>query len=207
MESLLRIFQILLLVFATINSLSQTVKPSCYELRWAFFHPIAGLKVKKISRQIGPVYLAGKIAPALDSFANGGRSDAYRHVLYMAAFAQKIKVRKLRQLGRIHEKANYRNFLNAGTEEGERADSLSCEMDLYNNELGFEIGRSTHDPDPQALSLLVISALSEGRGRIMKRDARGNYLDCDGQTIVAEKYVGKWHVPKCLVASNYRYSD
>lgn len=194
-------------MFVTINCLSQPVKISRDELGWAFFHPFAAIKVNKISRQIGPVYEANKNTMQPDSFANGGRSDAYRHVFYMAAFAQKVRVKKLRRLGRAHEKANYRSFLRGGREEGERPDSLSCEMDLYNNELGFTIGNTNRKSDVQSLSQIVLRALQEGRGRIMKRNANGNYLNCEGQKIRTELFTGRWYVPKCLVASNYNYSD
>ncbi|MGZ4100232.1 MAG: DUF6973 domain-containing protein, partial [Bacteroidia bacterium] len=111
-------------------------KRSKYEWCWAFSHPIAAIKVKHISKTCYAVYKHDlTIREQLDTFSNGGKLDAFRHVFFMAAFAQKVKTKKLRKLGIAHEKGNYQAFLHSKKEEGEIADSISTVMDLQNNEV------------------------------------------------------------------------
>lgn len=203
----MRISQICLYLFFSVNYLAQSIKLSRSEFCWAAAHPFAALKIKKISKELTPVYEAHKNSQQLDSWGSGGNSDAYRHAFYMAAFAQKVKVRKLRRLGRAHEKANYRNFLRSGVEDGERADSLACVMDLHNNELGFTAGSSHKDVSLEALSSLIIDNLWNGKGRIMKRNRRGEYVTCDGRPLQMPVYAKQWAVPKCLVPSGSAYVD
>lgn len=190
------------LVFACFYGISQTPKVSFNEFKWALAHPVAALKVKKITKKCYAEIDQKKVNLQLDNFNSGGKSDAYRHIFFMSAYAQKIKVRKLRRLGKAHEKANYKQFLKSKMENGELADSLGCIMDLQNNELGFKIGASNKKLKLEELSQFVISEIKKGKAMIMKRDEHGNYLDCDGKKIDLNFYKRKWNVPKCLVASD-----
>src|SRR4051794_3063755 len=79
--------------------------PSPYEFIWAAVHPVAAVKVKLISKRCQEHLSASGYVPP-DQYPNGGLSDAFRHTFYMAAFAQKIKPKKLRKLGLAHEKGN-----------------------------------------------------------------------------------------------------
>lgn len=171
------------------------------EAAWALLHPFAAIKLKRISREVSRVYQLEKHKPPLDGLDNGGTSDAYRHAFFMAGFAQHIGTRKLRRLGRAHEKANYRNFKKHRREEGELADSLSMVMDLWNNELGFELGSSQRYITLQELSAHVIRAIQNGEARIMRRNNQGSYLDCNGNVLDIEQFKDQWQVPKCLVPS------
>src|SRR4051812_13665915 len=94
--------KIFIAFFATLSFLSAAQSPqlSSYEVKWAAGHPFAALKVKKISKRCNAWYLSGNVKQQLDSFASGGQLDAYRHAFYMAAYAQKIKIKKIRKLGR-----------------------------------------------------------------------------------------------------------
>jgi hypothetical protein len=125
----------------------------------------------------------------------------------MSAFAQKIKVKKIRKLGIAHEKSNYRNFLKSKTEDGELADSVACQMDLLNNELGFSIGKSNKKLSPDELKQLVIKEINNGKAVIVKRNKRGVYLSKDDETIDLKAFKGVWETPKWLVASDYVYKD
>ena len=188
----------LLLSFAT---RAQLPKPGKYERRWALWHPFSALKVKRVTVRCNALVMRINLKSELDSFSNGGLLDAYRHGFYMAAYTQKIKVPKLRKLGKAHEKSNYRQFLKSKKEDGEVADSLSSIMDLFNNELGFKIGTNNKKESLDRLSIKVIEEIKEGNALVMKRNNTGAYLDCDGNLIDFKKYNGVWNVPKCLILS------
>lgn len=124
----------------------------------------------------------------------------------MAAFAQKVKVKKLRKLGEAHEKASFKIFLKSKIEDGEIPDSLSAIMDLKNNEVGFTIGQQHKHLEPEELKNVVIKEIISGKAVIMKRKSSGIYLDCSGRLVNPDFYRGKWYIPKCLVSSNFAYS-
>ena len=147
-----------------------------------------------------PVYDEVRSKKELDGFESGGKTDAFRHVFFMAALSQKISVRKLRKLGKAHEKGNYKQFLKLQNEQGELPDSLGSVMDLQNNEVGFKIGTSNKNAEPQELKAKVIDAIKNGEAVYFKRNAEGNYVTCDGKTIERKNY--KWFVPKCLIKTN-----
>ena len=175
---------------------------SCYEKRWAFFHPFAALKVKKIYKKCLPYYETMKKSNALDSFESGGKLDAYRHAFFMAAFTQKIKIRKIRKLGIAHEKGNYKHFLNGINEQGELPDSLSSVMDLQNNELGFVISEANKKTSLNILNSAVVFEIVKGKALYFKRNTSGLYLTCDEQIIILDNYRNKWFIPKCLIPTN-----
>ncbi len=188
-------------LFLSLSLFSQTVKYSTYEKIWAIKHPFAAMKVKRISafiHQHGPQV-------QLDLFNTGGKQDAYRHTFYMAAFAQKTGIKKVRRLGLAHEKTNYRQFKHSKTEEGEVPDSLGTVMDIYNNELGLNLGAANKTLSLEELSALVVTEIKKGKALIMKRAKDGSYLDCSGAKLDLKQYSGKWYVPKCLVKSDYNY--
>lgn len=182
----------------SLSLFSQSVKYSIYEKIWAIKHPFAAMKVKRISASIHQ----HATQPQLDLFNNGGKQDSYRHVYYMAAFAQKIGSKKLRRLGLAHEKTNYRQFLKSKTEEGEVPDSLGTVMDLYNNDLGLKLGAANTTFSLEELSTLVVTEIKKGEALIMKRDRNGAYLDCSGARLDLKNFSGKWSIPKCLVRSD-----
>ncbi len=195
----LKIF--LLLISFSYCALAQ--KPFKQELWWSVGHPFAALKVKKIKAKADLIYDQPGIKDQLDNLSNGGKLDAFRHVFYMAAFAQKIKIKKLRKLGIAHEKGNYRQFLKRQNENGEVPDSLSSVMDLYNNELGLNIGGYPNKKmNLETLKELVIWKIKSGNAAIIKRNKQGLYVECDDKIIDLQLYKGKWFVPKCLVPSN-----
>jgi hypothetical protein len=186
-------------------SLSQTLKLARYEWLWAIGHPVAAFKVNKITKKCRVAVDPKQVSLQLDSFISGGKADAFRHTFFMAAYAQKIKVTKLRKLGRAHEKANYRQFLRSKNEYGELPDSLATVMDLNNNELGFQLGSENTGLSLQELSRLVITEIKNGKAWIMRRNIHGAYLDCSNKIIDLQHYAKRWSVPKCLVNSNMTY--
>lgn len=171
-----------------------------HEKRWAYAHPFAAIKLKKVKRECDVVYKAVKDANSLDTYENGGKLDAFRHMFYMAMFTTKVSPNKVRKLGVLHEKDNYQSFLKNINEDGERADSLSCVMDLFNNDVGIELSKMTEkNVSSVEIRTLCFKQIYEGKAYFMKRDSLGNYLTCGGEKINLELYKNKWNVPKCLI--------
>lgn len=194
-------------IFLPLCIFAQSPSYSKYERKWAFFHPFAAVKVKLISKKCYRIYSLQFIRTELDSFSNGGKLDAFRHIFFMGAFAQKVKIKKLRKLGEAHEKANYKMFLNSCKEFGERGDSLGSVMDILNNELAFKMAEQNKKLSLIELQQLVLTEIKHGTAIIVKRKRNGNYLDCRDQIIDLKIYSNRWSVPKCLVKSNYIYID
>jgi hypothetical protein len=179
----------------TFSSLSK------YEKRWAFFHPFASFKIKKHQKEMFAVYEEVKNKKLLDEFANGGKLDAFRHTFAMAYFSRFVSVKKLRKLGKAHEKGNFLQFLKSKMEDGEVPDSVSSVMDLKNNELGFALGDGLKRISVEELKQKIITQINLGTAFIIKRNKEGLYVDCEGNIIPAEKIKGTWKNSKCLVGS------
>ncbi len=179
-------------------------KLSRFEKRWVVFHPFAALTVKKYFPEMNEVYQQVKQTIELDSFENGGKLDAFRHTYTMAFLAQKIKPEKIRKLGIAHEKGNRLDFIKKRREEGEWPDSVSCAMDLQNNELGIKIAAEwkVRPFDKQALKNKVVEAIKAGKACYIKRNTQGNYISCTNEIILPENWKDKWNVPKCLVPTS-----
>lgn len=197
-------FFIFVLLAASRQAAAQEPRAGLYEWRWALFHPIAAIQVKLITKQCAVLCKESPVYPELDNFDNGGQADAFRHCFYMAAYSQKIKIRKLRKLGVAHEKSNHRQFLRSKYEEGELPDSLSSVMDLKNNELGFKTGSENKTLSLEALKRLCVQEIRSGKAVIVKRNKAGHYLDCKGKEIDLKIYLHQWNIPKCLVKSDKR---
>ena len=197
-----KIFLLTLLLVVGYNRIvAQQIKLSQlskYEKRWVLFHPIAALKIKKNYSRIIEVYQQVKQQAELDTFENGGKLDAFRHTYVMASLVQKINSKKIRKLGIAHEKGNQLDFMKHKLEEGELADSISCEMDLLNNEIGIGIGKECKKQqcDQQALKSKVIEAIKSGKTFYLKRNTDGKYLTCTGELILPEKWKDTWNIPK-----------
>lgn len=175
---------------------------SKYEYRWAIFHPFTALKIKKLLPKAMLVYKAVKQEKLLDTLENGGKLDAFRHTYTMAYLARNIKVKKLRKLGKSHEKGNKLQFLKGEFEFGERPDSLASEMDLRNNELGFSIGGRNRKATDNELKQVVIDKIREGNAWYLKRNSRFLYIDCEGNELKMDDYQKNWQIPKCLIKTN-----
>jgi hypothetical protein len=175
------------------------------DIIWGLIHPISAIKIKKISKSLNVIYNLKEIKLELDSFENGGKLDAFRHTFFMAAFAQKVKISKLRKLGIAHEKGNYRQFIKNQTENKEIPDSMGTVMDLFNNELGYKIGKANKNLLLPDLKLIVLKEIQNGNALIIKRNKMGKYLDCENNIINVDQFFKKWYVPKCLVKSDYVY--
>lgn len=178
---------------------AQFKKMSRYEKRWVIFHPFLAVQLKSISKTCYSFYNAPSVRQQLDTFSNGGLLDAFRHTFFMAAFAQRFSIKKLRRLGEAHEKGNYQQFLKRQAEDGEVPDSIGSVMDLYNNELGFTIGKQHAKNTIEELVRICILALQNQQGLMVKRNTNGFYVDETNNLLKPEQYLLRWKTAKCLV--------
>lgn len=175
---------------------------SKYEIRWAIFHPCVAVKIKHQLPKAMAVYKSVKESKVLDTLESGGKLDAFRHTYVMAYLARTIKSKKLKKLGIAHEKGNKRQFEKGKSEDGERPDSLACEMDQRNNEVGIALGKANKELNNEELKQLVIKEIVAGNAWYLKRNSRNIYVDCAGEPIDFKQYIGKWSLPKCLIKTD-----
>jgi len=180
------------------NKFSQISPP---EKRWDFFPPFIAKKCYKLTVKAREVSKIVAKESVLDKDENGGQVDAFRHSYWMALLAQKIKPKKAFKLGKAHEKGNYWAFKKGEYEDGAQPDSLASVMDIYNNAVGIEIGKSNKKLTEEELKLFVIKSVLSGDMRMFKKDNDKNYLDCIGNKIDLSFYKGKWSIPKCLIST------
>lgn len=198
---------LLIFCFGAVFFKAQSVSFSNSVRVWALLHPVAAGKIKKIDQQCDSIYKTVNTQANLDNYSSGGQLDAFRHIFYFSAFAQKIGSRKLRKLGIAYENKNYKQFLSGENKYEERHDSLAMVMDLRNNELAFEQALNFSKLELTAMRDSVIKMITEGKAWILLRNKSGNYLQCDGRIINMGDYKNRWFVPKCLVKSNTVYKD
>jgi len=140
----------------------------------------------------------------LDNDANGGVLDAFRHAYWMARLAQEMSWRKAYSLGLAHEKTNRRNFKKKIKEDGSVQDSVSCWMDINNNMFGISIGISKKDASKEELIREIIENINKGSFLVIRKNDKGESLDCFGNIINDEEWKSKWNNRRCLVPSNYK---
>lgn len=175
---------------------------SKYEKRWVLIYPITALKIIQHLKETTSQYAIVKRDKILDTLDSGGKLDAFRHSFTMAYLARFVSVKKLRALGLAHEKGNQLNFFKFHLEFGERADSLACEMDLRNNELGFLIGIANEKMKIEDLKTLIVKEILAGKAWYLMRNAKNEYTKCDGTPFQINDYKYQWFVPKCLIKSS-----
>lgn len=195
-------FRGMLFIFLINHALCAQHSVSKFEYRWAFWHPITAVKIEKQLPEVMLVYKRIKSQKIFDTLEYGGKLDAFRHTFAMAYLSKFVNPKKLRKLGRAHEKGNKAQFFKNKLEFGERADSMACEMDLRNNELGLEIGKIAKNSSKDELLKTVIAQIKDGKAWYLKRNAEKSYVTCENEVINMKFYIGKWFVPKCLISSN-----
>jgi len=120
----------------------------------------------------------------------------------MATITYKHGKRAAKSLGNAHEKANYKMFLKSISENGTLPDKQSSEMDYFNNTVGIEIGKKIVNLNDDSLQFIIKSNIFNGNLVVIKKDKKGNYLDCNNNII--NKINNNWETQKCIVKSNYR---
>lgn len=197
---------LLLLCFpCLLSAQNKFSKLSAPEKRWVIAHPFIAKKAFHVTQRARAV---------TDSLAkngilkdgNGGQLDAFRHAYWMALLVQRIPAKKAEKLGKAHEKGNYLDWKKGLLEDSLRADSMLCVMDLQNNATGIKLGKeyANDTAHSKTLESVIIENVRLGKMVIIKKNAKGQAEDKSGRIIVAEKYIGKWYLPKVLVSSDYR---
>jgi len=200
-----KILLILIFMSFPIKQYAQSVKNlHSSEVWWIMTHPFIAKKSWDISKQASSIATAHISDPLMDGDYNGGMVDAFRHTLWMAMLVQEIRPEAALKLGKAHEKGNYKDFKQKILEEGKLPDSMSCEMDLRNNEVGIDLGLRNMGTDTDTLILFVRSAVRRGECWKIKKDSLGYFLNSDGEIIPESEWKGKWITPKVLVPSNYK---
>lgn len=199
-------FKYLILFFATFfcNSLS-VAKPldrlktiSAPEYKWIFLHPFVAVKTFRATKHALQKSNESSVKMKLDSFSNGGKLDAFRHIYWMACVTKKIGKRRALQLGNAHEKGNYLQFLKMQLEDGELPDAASCKMDSLNNIIGATIGTKWREQYLSNNFEEIINQINRGDAYIIFRNKVGQYLDCDGNSIIFENKQKEWLNNKCV---------
>lgn len=181
------------------TTLRQFKKLSCPEKRWVIFHPFVAKKALKVSLEAREITDEIKQQKLLVGTGNGDQIDAFRHAYWMARLAQEIHWRKANRLGKAHEKGNYQQFKKGKLEDDVLPDKISSEMDLFNNKVGLNLGKLNKEKE---LKNEVLNLVKDGKCKIIKTDADGNFLDEKNNLIPLEELKGKWETRKVLVDSS-----
>ncbi|MEI6823130.1 MAG: hypothetical protein WCL51_14460 [Bacteroidota bacterium] len=180
---------------------------SRYEKCWALKHIFVAGKAWKITKYVRQVSDSLAKTNILDGDADGGQVDAFRHAFWMAMLSQNMSNKKALKLGIAHEKGNYLDYKKNRKEEGSLPDKISSDMDLYNNNIGIDIGivikNNTNILTTDSLKQIIINNILNGKMMVIKKNKKGEFLDTDNNVIKAESLVGKWENNKVLVPSNY----
>ena len=203
---------ILLLIWVTFISLQTTAQNndvhygdlSSKEKRWAMLHPRAAKKVKKIIPEVRTEVRLRISEGKIDSLIHGGQADAYRHALWMALTAKHIGDKKARKVGQMHEEGNKTYFYKSIKEDDSLQDSISCQMDLLNNDLGIAYGIGYKDKSDEEINELILNGILAGEFFMLFRNKQNEFLDCEGNIVVNKNRIAdkRWYLPYCLVATN-----
>ncbi len=194
-----------LLVFFVLNSRAQSKVGTFFTLSspekcWVLFHPFKAKMAFEITK-ITLVKTDSVAKETILSDLNGGKLDAFKHSFWMAKLSQKIGSKASLKLGKAHEKGNYKTFKKNQLEDGFLPDQKSSEMDLFNNTVGAKIGDKNKALSQKELVNRILSEIQNGSMKVLKKDASGNFLTCDGRILIKDSLQGKWENDKCLVFS------
>jgi hypothetical protein len=207
-----RILFLLLIISASFSTYAQSLSKfkelSRPEKWWVITHPFIAKKTFHLTQEVLRVCDSLKNDSTLDGDANGGQLDAFRHGYWMCVLVQHISFKKAYKLGLAHEKGNKISFTKHQLEDSALPDSVSCLMDLMNNQVGIQLGRQNRFiKDARPLSdrdLIFVIKQQILKGSLFKilKTKKGLYVTCEGALLDVGSYKGKWGAPKCLVASN-----
>lgn len=155
----------LFMLFFLINDGFTQTKPgkSRHEMIWAVTHPFCALKVQKIYHQNLRFYDKEYLKKRGVTDSCDGKTDAFRHIFFMALFTQKCGARKIFKLGVAHERKNYRCYLKKNCSESCPSDTLSIMMDLQNNHIGILLGKSFKTVSAEMMRSIVIDWILKGK--------------------------------------------
>ena len=129
----------------------------------------------------------------------GGKFDAFRHIYWTYSLTREIGDEKTRRVGEIYENYNryiFNNIAYSGY------DSVSMTMDLFNNDIGIELGKNKITD-----SLIfneITNIIFSGKAKIVKKNTLEQSLDENDNVIPEEEWKKKWINNRKLVNSNYK---
>jgi len=174
----------------------------CAEKRWVFFHPFIAKKTAKLSSKVVTVTNSDSIKSILGKDGNGGNLDAFRHTYWMAVLTQEIGKRRALKLGIAHEKKNKQDFKKKRLEDGAIPDSVSIEMDLFNNRVGAGLVEKKQNVTTKEIQGMVILKICKGSTMVIAKNAALQSLDQNGALVMKADWEGKWNSGRVLVLSN-----
>jgi len=200
--------KILLFTFLmSLNGFSQSNFKDFFNLSkpikiWVLLHPFKAEKSLKISKETNRITDSISKTNLLDKDPNGGQVDAFRHAFWMARLHQEIGKNAAKNLGKAHEKQNELQYKHRKLEDDVVPDKISSEMDLYNNNIGLTFTLKGRKTSTKGLIYKIVNAIKKGQLKIIKKDRKGRFLNCEGTVISNKSLQGKWINNKCLVSSN-----
>ena len=197
------------ILFFHFTSYSQSISKQFFNLStaekcWVIFHPFKTSKAYKITNETLRITDSISNNNTIGNDINGGHLDAFKHSYWMANLCRQIGEKAALKLGKAHEKGNYQTFKKNKKEDGFVPDKPSTDMDLYNNIIGAKITSANPNSFQNHLIKIIIENIKNGEMKILKKDASGNFLTCDGALIPIESLKGKWENEKCLIFSNIK---
>lgn len=198
---------LVLVLFHSTGVLAQSAAASYFDLSgpekfWVITHFLKAKKAFEITGEVLKTTDSVSKTGLLDPDLNGGQLDAFKHGFWMASLTRSIGKKAALKLGEAHEKGNYQDFKNRRKEDGMVPDKMASEMDLYNNRIGADLALDSSPETAGELVNVIAEAIKAGRLKILKKNSRGNFLDCQGDVISEEELSGKWETAKCLVDSD-----
>ncbi len=181
----------------------QYKKLSRPEKWWVIKHIFVAKKAWRITQYVRLQVDSIQRASVLDGDANGGEVDAFRHAFWMASLSQKMNWRKAYRLGEAHEKGNYLDYKKHRLEDGTFPDKVSSDMDLWNNNIGLQIGKKNRNIKSDSLRSIVIEYICNGKMKVIKKNRQGQFIDFEGTVLENDSLKGKWENRKTLVNSDY----
>ncbi len=195
------------ILFHCTGALAQSAAASYFDLSgpekfWVITHFLKAKKAFEITGEVLKTTDSVSKTGLLDPDLNGGQLDAFKHGFWMASLTRSIGKKAALKLGAAHEKGNYQDFKNRRKEDGMVPDKMASEMDLYNNRIGADLALDSSPKSAGELVNVIAEAIKAGRLKILKKNSRGNFLNCQGDVLSEEELSGKWETAKCLVDSD-----
>jgi hypothetical protein len=174
----------------------------CVEKRWVLFHPFVAKKTARLSSKVVKVANSDSIKSILGKDGNGGNLDAFRHTYWMAILTQEIGDRRALKLGIAHEKKNKQDFKKKRLEDGAIPDSVSIEMDLFNNCVGAGLVEKKQNVTTKEIQGMVILKICKGNTLVISKNVELQSLNAFGNILPRSDWEGKWNSGRVLVPSS-----
>ncbi len=182
--------------------INQFKKLGCAEKWWVITHPFVANKTAQLSLEVKIVANSDTIKTLLGKDGNGGALDAFRHTYWMAILTKEIGSRRALKLGEAHEKKNKQDFKKGLLEDGAIPDSVSIQMDLFNNQVGSSLVVKKERVSISELQMRVIEQICSGKTLVVDKNEKAQSLDINGNVLIREEWEGNWDSGRVLVPSS-----